>query len=87
MKKSAKILCSFGLIEMALSFMAAFVFAHTPIPWALSRGSEISLKALEKDSIWQGEAVLWSLFMSVVGLIFLIGGFIMYLRSLVVSSN
>ena len=90
MKRSAKLFCAFGLIEMVSCFIAAFLFAHIPFPWAFNkvhRITEVSMSEIEKDVVWQAHAIMVCFLAGIVGLIYLIGGCLIYLISKLQTEN
>jgi hypothetical protein len=84
MRRSAKILCAFGPIEILCAIIALFIFDHLPSPWGagtLPGGlgqTEIEMYAVAR---WEARIFVSCFGAAFIGALFLLGGGITYLIS------
>jgi biotin transporter BioY len=84
MRRSAKLLCAFGLIEILCTPLALFIFGHIPYPW----GGGASAKAvIDNDWTWQLDVEIAILAMGIMGIIFVLGSGFIYMGSRLKTSD
>jgi len=84
MRRSAKILCAIGSIEILCAIIALFIFDHMPSPWgAGTLPGGLGQTDMEMEGVMRWEAgVLDSCFgAGLTGVLFLLVGSITYLIS------
>jgi len=84
MRRSAKILCAFGSIEILCAIIALFIFDHVPSPWGagtLPDGFGKTEIYMEELGLWEARVFISCFGAAFIGAIFLLAGSITYLIS------
>jgi hypothetical protein len=84
MRRSAKILCTFGSIEILCAIIALFIFDHIPPPWGagtMPGGLGRTEFEMNKTMMWEARVFISCFGAAFIGTIFLLGGSITYLIS------
>ncbi len=84
MKRSAKILCAVGSIEILCAIIVLFIFDHIPSPWgAGTLPGGLGRTEIEMDELvnWQAHVLISTFGAALLGAGFLLGGCVTHLIS------